>query len=69
MTLVDLVDGTRILILSDEVYEHIIFDGLRHESMRAPRRARRPQLHRRIVRQDVPHDGLEGGLHRRAGGA
>jgi methionine transaminase len=30
--LVDLVDGTRILILSDEVYEHIIFDGLRHES-------------------------------------
>jgi methionine transaminase len=28
-----LVDGTDILILSDEVYEHIIFDGLRHESM------------------------------------
>ena len=28
-----LVDGSRILILSDEVYEHIIFDGLRHESM------------------------------------
>ena len=28
-----LVDGSRILILSDEVYEHIIFDGVRHESM------------------------------------
>ena len=28
-----LVDGTDILILSDEVYEHIIFDGIRHESM------------------------------------
>ena len=28
-----LVDGTGILILSDEVYEHIIFDGTRHESM------------------------------------
>jgi len=27
-----LVDGTRVLVLSDEVYEHIIFDGLRHES-------------------------------------
>lgn len=27
------VDGTGILIVSDEVYEHIIFDGLRHESM------------------------------------
>lgn len=31
--LVSLVEGTNILILSDEVYEHIIFDGLRHESM------------------------------------
>ena len=31
--LASLVDGTRILILSDEVYEHIIFDGVRHESM------------------------------------
>jgi methionine aminotransferase len=30
--LIDLVDGTRILIVSDEVYEHIIFDGLQHES-------------------------------------
>jgi methionine aminotransferase len=37
--LTSLVEGTRILILSDEVYEHIIFDGLRHESM-----ARHPAL-------------------------
>lgn len=28
-----LVDGTPIVILSDEVYEHIIFDGIQHESM------------------------------------
>ena len=27
------VEGTGIFILSDEVYEHIIFDGRRHESM------------------------------------
>jgi methionine aminotransferase len=27
------VEGTGILIVSDEVYEHIIFDGVRHESM------------------------------------
>jgi methionine transaminase len=27
------VEGTDIAILSDEVYEHIIFDGRRHESM------------------------------------
>ena len=28
-----IVSGTNLLILSDEVYEHIIFDGRRHESM------------------------------------
>lgn len=35
----DIVSGTGILLLSDEVYEHIIFDGVRHESM-----ARDPEL-------------------------
>ena len=28
-----IVDGTNIFILSDEVYEHIIFDNLEHESI------------------------------------
>ena len=28
-----LVDGTNIVVLGDEVYQHIIFDGLRHESL------------------------------------
>jgi methionine aminotransferase len=28
-----IVNGTGILILSDEVYEHLIFDGMKHESM------------------------------------
>ncbi len=37
--LADLVDGTDISILSDEVYEHIVFDGQRHESI-----ARYPEL-------------------------
>ncbi len=31
--LTDVVDGTNILIVSDEVYEHIVFDGHRHESI------------------------------------
>ncbi len=35
----DVVSGTGILIVSDEVYEHIIFDGTRHESM-----SRHPEL-------------------------
>lgn len=29
----NLVKGTKIFILSDEVYEHLIFDGKKHESM------------------------------------
>lgn len=28
-----IVEGSNILILSDEVYEHLIFDGLQHESI------------------------------------
>jgi methionine transaminase len=32
-TLEEITRGTEILVLSDEVYEHIIFDGLRHESV------------------------------------
>jgi methionine aminotransferase len=31
--LTDLTDKSDVMILSDEVYEHIIFDGLTHESM------------------------------------
>jgi methionine aminotransferase len=39
-----MVDGTGILIIADEVYEHIIFDGLRHESI-----LRYPELRSRAV--------------------
>ncbi len=40
--LLDIVKDTEILILSDEVYEHIIFDGRRHESvLRYPELAER----------------------------
>ncbi|MES2128244.1 MAG: pyridoxal phosphate-dependent aminotransferase [Pseudomonadota bacterium] len=37
-----IVHGTDILILSDEVYEHMVFDGARHESV-----CRHPELARR----------------------
>ena len=37
-----IVDGTDILILSDEVYEHMVYDGRRHESLcRYPKLAER----------------------------
>ncbi len=32
-TLENLVEGTNIIVLSDEVYEHIIFDKLKHQSI------------------------------------
>jgi methionine aminotransferase len=35
-----IVEETSILVLSDEVYEHIIFDGVRHESMARDERLR-----------------------------
>jgi methionine aminotransferase len=31
--LAGLLEGTRVLVVSDEVYEHIVFDGRRHESV------------------------------------
>jgi methionine aminotransferase len=42
--LAELTDGTPIAIVSDEVYEHMVYDGLRHESL-----ARHPALAARSV--------------------
>jgi methionine aminotransferase len=39
-----IVDKTEIVILSDEVYEHIIFDGIEHQSV-----ARYPKLSERSI--------------------
>lgn len=38
-TLADIVRGTEVLILSDEVYEHMVYDGQQHESV-----CRHPEL-------------------------
>jgi methionine aminotransferase len=57
-----------VLLISDEVYEHMVFDG-QGRSTRA-RRASRPggaRLHREQLRQDLPRDRLEGRLRGRAG--
>ncbi len=39
-----LLEGTNVVVLSDEVYEHIVFDGRRHESC-----ARHPSLAARSI--------------------
>jgi methionine transaminase len=31
--LAELLDGTNVLVLSDEVYEHVVFDGVEHQSV------------------------------------
>ena len=67
--LTEIVGRTGIYIVSDEVYEHIIFDGATPREHGAPSRAGRPQLRRRLVRQDVSRDRMEGRLRGRAGGA
>jgi len=41
-TLAEILRPTPILVLSDEVYEHIVFDGISHQSM-----ARHPELRQR----------------------
>jgi methionine aminotransferase len=41
-TLAEILRPTPVLVLSDEVYEHIVFDGLSHQSM-----ARHPELRQR----------------------
>ena len=54
------------VVIADEVYEHILFDGARHESL-----ARYPEIAERAVvissfGEDLHDDGLEGRLLRRA---
>jgi methionine aminotransferase len=44
-SLASLLDGTDILVLSDEVYEHLVFDGARHETLaRVPALAARSAI-------------------------
>ncbi|WP_341678637.1 methionine aminotransferase [Niveibacterium sp. SC-1] len=43
-TLADLLDGSPVVVLADEVYEHMVFDGQRHESV-----ARHPALAARAI--------------------
>jgi methionine aminotransferase len=42
--LASMLDGSQVVVVSDEVYEHLVFDGARHESL-----ARRPNLAARSV--------------------
>ncbi len=67
--LAEIVRDTDIFVLSDEVYEHIVFDGAAHESV-----LRHAELAARsfvvsLVRQDLSLHRLEGWLLHRAAAA
>jgi methionine aminotransferase len=63
-----LVRDTKIVVVSDEVYEHVVFDptaaptSRRHESVTPLSGLARAQLRGFQFRQDLPRDRLEGGL-------
>jgi methionine aminotransferase len=60
------VRDTGIIILSDEVYEHIVFDGRRHESVLRYPGTGATQLRGVELRQDLPLHRLEDRLLHRA---
>ena len=64
--LADVLRDNGVLVLSDEVYEHIVFDGRPHAQPARAAGARRAQLRRLVVRQDVALHRLEGRLLRGA---
>ncbi len=57
----DLLAPTDILLISDEVYEHMVFDGAEHRSAARFAGPGRTRLHRVQLWQDLPRHGLEGG--------
>jgi hypothetical protein len=59
----------RRVLISDEVYEHMVFDGRQHQSAARLPRPGRALADRLQLRQDLPRDRLEGRLRGRAGGA
>jgi methionine aminotransferase len=63
-----LLAPTDVLLISDEVYEHMVYDGVPHVSASRTRRWRRAPSWCQQLRQDLPRHRLEGG-HRGGAGA
>ena len=53
------LEHTDAIVVADEVYEHIVFDGRAPREPGEPSRDRRPRGRHQLVRQDVSHDRLE----------
>lgn len=60
--LAEVLKGTNILLVSDEVYEHIVFDGKQHASVLLHPAASQTKLRLRFFWQNISHYWLENGL-------
>ncbi len=60
---------TEVLLISDEVYEHMVFDGRAACQCQCPPRTGRPGLRGQQLRQDLPCHRLEDRHRGRAGAA
>jgi DNA-binding transcriptional MocR family regulator len=61
----DILRDTDIILISDEVYEHLVFDGEQHASSDPLSGAARTRFRGLQLRQSVPCHGLENGLRPR----
>ena len=66
LALQDLLAPTSILLISDEVYEHMVFDGEQHQSAARYPGSGGARVHRQQLWQDLPRDRLE---NRHGGGS
>ena len=57
--LAEIIGGRDIWVISDEVYEHMVFDGVPHISAARHPAAARAYLRRVLVRQDISRHRLE----------
>jgi len=53
--------GTDIVIISDEVYEHIIFDGIEHQSVLRFPKVGRKKFCNQLIWQNLPHHRVKVG--------
>ena len=67
LQLAELLRPTDVLLIADEVYEHMVYDGAPHASAASHPAAGGARLRRLELRQDLPRHRLEGRLRGRAG--
>ena len=60
-----LAQHERVIVIADEIYEHINYIG-KHESIAQFAEIKRPRSHRQRSIEGIRHDGMENRFHRRS---